>query len=99
MQRRSFSQVRRDLAAIHPKQVAFEIENRKHHRTVEVLVSALAQNAEPLQPAAQLFARMSLGYEIRYHTVYEIPFAVFPCDDGSRRHAEAFQALAPSAAA
>ena len=54
MQRRSLAQPRRNLAAVHLAHVALEIEDRNHDRAVEVLVTALAQNAELLQTAAHL---------------------------------------------
>ena len=54
MQGRSFAQVRRDLAAIHAENISFEIEDRKHHRAIEVLMARLAQNTQPLQTAAHL---------------------------------------------
>ena len=56
VQRRSLPQPRRDLAPVHLDHLAGSIEDRHDYRAVEVLVSALAQDAKPLQPPAHLCA-------------------------------------------
>ena len=60
MQRRALAQAGRDLAAVQAEHVAREIEDRDHYRTVEVLVAALAQDAELLQPPAHLGAGLAV---------------------------------------
>ena len=49
----SGAQIRCDLAPIHLHHLAAQIEDRNHHGAVEVLVSALAVDAELLQASAQ----------------------------------------------
>ena len=53
MQRRSFTQTGCDLASVHAEHIPFEVEDRNDETPVEVLVAALAQDAEPLQTSAQ----------------------------------------------
>jgi hypothetical protein len=59
--RRSGPEVRRDLAPVHLEHVALFVDDRDHHRSVEVLVSTLlAQDAEALESRADLVARLAV---------------------------------------
>lgn len=56
MQRRALAQPRRDLAAVDLRNLSVLVHDRDDDTAVEVLVAALAQNPERLQPLAQLGA-------------------------------------------
>ena len=56
MVRRALAQIWRDLAAIHLDHRTRRVEDGEDDGTVEVLVAALAINAQCLQPSAHLRA-------------------------------------------
>lgn len=73
MQRRPHAQARRDLAPVDLRHVAFERDHRKHHAAHEVLMPALADDAQPLQTPAQFraFLPVAIRQPITQRTIGE----------------------------